>query len=67
LPTGRNSLRKCETTEQQEITVPLSHEVARLEREPIDDHDRAKMSPVELKEEQVEIVLHAERPVVSDH
>jgi sporulation protein YlmC with PRC-barrel domain len=66
LPTGRDRLRKHEITEQQTFTVPVSHEVARLEREPIDDRDREKMSSVvELKEEEIEIVLHAERPVVS--
>jgi len=63
---GRTRLRKYVITEQQSITVPLSHEEARLEREPIDDQDIDRASSgVELSEEEIEIVLHAERPVVS--
>jgi hypothetical protein len=54
------------TSEQQTVTVPVSHEEVRLEREPITDQDRDRTSSgVELTEEQREIVLHAERPVVT--
>ena len=64
--TGRTRLRKYVITEQQTVTVPVSHEVARLESEPIDDQDRDRASSgVELAEDEIEIVLHAERPVVS--
>ncbi len=66
VPPGRTRLRKYVITEQQTITVPVSHEVAHLEREPIDDQDRDRASSgVELTEEEIDIVLHAERPVVS--
>lgn len=66
LPAERTRLRKYVVTEQQTVTVPVSHEVPRLEREAITDQDRDRASSVvELAEDEVEIVLHAERPVVS--
>jgi uncharacterized protein (TIGR02271 family) len=66
IPTGRARLRKYVITEQQTMIVPVSHEKARLERQPLTDQDRHQMSPgVELTEEEREIVLHAERPVVT--
>jgi len=63
--TGRARLRKYVTTEQQTVIVPVSHEKVRLEREPITNQDRDQASGVELTEEEREIVLHAERPVVT--
>ncbi|RZS44789.1 uncharacterized protein (TIGR02271 family) [Herbihabitans rhizosphaerae] len=62
---GRVTLRKYVVTEQQQVTVPLSHEEVRLEREPISETDRtavAKGSAIGEQEE--EIVLHEERPVI---
>ena len=64
--TGQARLRKYVITEQQTIVVPVSHQEAHVEREPITDHDRNQESPVvEITEEEREIVLHAERPVVT--
>jgi stress response protein YsnF len=64
--TGRARLRKYVITEQQTVVVPVSHEEARLEREPITDQGRNQELPgVQITEEEREIVLHAERPVVT--
>jgi uncharacterized protein (TIGR02271 family) len=60
---GRARLRKHVVTEQQTTTVPVSHEEVRLEREPITDAPAAHDGPA-ISEEEHEIVLHEERPVV---
>ena len=62
---GRARLRKYVVTEQQSVTVPVSHEEVRLEREPITDanRDEAYDGP-DISEEEHEVILHAERPVV---
>ena len=62
---GRAKLRKYVVTEEVSQTVPLRHEEVRLEREPITDAnvDNA-MSGGDITEEEHEITLHAERPVV---
>jgi uncharacterized protein (TIGR02271 family) len=65
---GKVRLHKYVVTEQQQITVPVSHEEVRVEREPISDTDRAgAMSGRggKLEESDEEITLHAERPVVN--
>lgn len=64
--TGRARLRKYVVTESQEVSVPVSHEEVRLEREPIieDNVDRAMSGP-ELTESEHEVVLTEERPVVA--
>ena len=64
--TGRARLRKYVTTEQQQVTVPVSREEVRIEREPITDAnaDRAMSGP-EISEEEHELVLTEERPVVA--
>ena len=63
--TGRVRLRKHVVTEQQTVTVPVSHEEVRLEREPITDANRgAALSGADLSEEEHEVVLTEERPVV---
>lgn len=65
---GKVRLHKYVVTEQQQITVPVSHEEVRVEREPISDKDRAgAMSGrgTKLEESDQEITLHAERPVVN--
>ena len=62
---GRARLRKYVVTEQVTQTVPVSHEEVRIEREPITDtnHDAAT-SGAEISEEEHEVVLHEEVPVV---
>ncbi len=63
--TGRARLRKVIVTEQQQVTVPVSHEEVRIEREPITEANRGQaMSGGDLTEEEHEVTLHAERPVV---
>ena len=63
---GRARLRKHVVTEHQQVTVPVSHEEVTLEREPITDANRgdAYDGPA-ISEEEHEVVLHAERPVVA--
>ncbi|MGI8447269.1 MAG: DUF2382 domain-containing protein [Streptosporangiaceae bacterium] len=64
--TGRARLRKYVVTETVTTTVPVSHEEVRLEREPITDTNRdAALSGADISEEEHEVVLHAERPVVA--
>jgi uncharacterized protein (TIGR02271 family) len=62
---GRARLRKYVVTEQVQTTVPVQHEEVRMEREPITDEnvDRA-MSGADISEEEHEVVLHEEQPVV---
>ena len=63
---GKVRLRKYITTENVTQTVPVSREEVRLEREPITDANRgAAMSGGDITEEEHEVTLHAERPVVS--
>jgi uncharacterized protein (TIGR02271 family) len=63
--TGRARLRKYIVTENVTQTVPVSHEEVRIEREPITDANVGKaMSGGDLTEEEHEVTLHAERPVV---
>ncbi|GGS63512.1 photosystem reaction center subunit H [Planobispora rosea] len=65
-PTGKARLRKYIVTEEQQITVPTSHERARIEREPVTaaNVDEALSGP-ELSEDEHEITLYEERPVVA--
>ncbi|MEG9249850.1 PRC and DUF2382 domain-containing protein [Arthrobacter sp. Soc17.1.1.1] len=62
---GRARLRKYVVTENVTQTVPVSREEVRVEREPITDANRgdAYDGPA-ISEEEHEVVLHAERPVV---
>jgi uncharacterized protein (TIGR02271 family) len=62
---GRARLRKHVATEHQQVTVPVSHEEVTLSREPITDANRgdAYDGPA-ISEEEHEVTLHAERPVV---
>ena len=63
--TGRVHLRKHVVTEQQTVTVPVSHDEVRLEREPITDANRSDaLDGAPLSDEDHEIVLTEERPVV---
>ncbi|MFX1818351.1 MULTISPECIES: DUF2382 domain-containing protein [Micrococcaceae] len=63
--TGRARLRKYVTTENVTKTVPVQREEVRLEREPITDDNRGSaLSGPDISEEEHEVVLHEERPVV---
>lgn len=64
--TGRARLRKYIVTENVTQTVPVSREEIRVEREPITDANRGQaMSGADLSEEEHEVILHEERPVVA--
>lgn len=60
--TGRVRLRKYVVTEEQNVTVPVSHEEAHLEREPITEDPGT--GEARIGEDTHEVTLHAERPVV---
>ena len=62
---GRVRLRKYVTTEQVTQTVPVQREEIRVEREPITDAnlDAATSGP-DISEEEHEVTLHEETPVV---
>jgi uncharacterized protein (TIGR02271 family) len=63
--TGRARLRKHVVTEEQTVTVPVSHEEVRLEREPITDANvGSATSGPDLSDEEHEVILTEERPVV---
>ena len=63
---GRARLRKFVTTEQQTVSVPVTHEEVRVEREPITDANRdAALDGPAISEEEHEVVLHADQPVVT--
>ncbi|MGI8721061.1 MAG: DUF2382 domain-containing protein [Geodermatophilaceae bacterium] len=63
--TGRARLRKYVTTHTESVQVPVSREEVRLEREPITDANRdAAMTGADLSEEEHEVTLTEERPVV---
>jgi uncharacterized protein (TIGR02271 family) len=58
-------LRKYVTTEQVQQTLPVRREKARVEREPITDANLdAATSGLEISEEEHEVVLREEEPVV---
>ncbi|MFB6724353.1 YsnF/AvaK domain-containing protein [Kribbella sp. NPDC056345] len=59
--TGRVSLHKHVVTEEQQVTVPVSHEEVHVVREPVAD---GEARPGDLGDEDREVVLHEERPVV---
>ncbi len=62
---GRARLRKYVETEHVSTTVPVSHEEAVITREPITDANRgAALDGPEISEEEHEVTLHAEAPVV---
>jgi uncharacterized protein (TIGR02271 family) len=66
VPGGRARLRKHVVTENVTRTVPVSHEEVRVEREPITEANRdAAMAGPDISEEEHEVTLHAERPVVA--
>lgn len=63
---GRARLRKYVVTEQQTVQVPVSREEIRVDREPITDANRGEaLSGADITEEEHEIILTEERPVVT--
>jgi uncharacterized protein (TIGR02271 family) len=63
---GTARLRKYVVTEQQSVTVPVTREEVRLEREPITDGNAGDaMDGPAISEEEHELTLHAQRPVVT--
>ena len=62
---GRARLRKYVVTENVSKTVPVTREEVRVEREPITDANVGNaMDGPAISEEEHEVTLHAERPVV---
>jgi uncharacterized protein (TIGR02271 family) len=62
---GRARLRKYVVTEQVQTTVPVQREEVRVEREPITEGNvDAAMDGPAISEEEHEVVLHEEEPVV---
>jgi uncharacterized protein (TIGR02271 family) len=62
---GRARLRKHVVTEHQQVSVPVSHEELRVEREPITDANRGDaVDGPAISEDEHEVVLREERPVV---
>ncbi|WNV88522.1 PRC and DUF2382 domain-containing protein [Umezawaea sp. Da 62-37] len=61
---GRVRLVKHVVTEQQNVTVPVSHEEVRVVREPVDPNDASARGGRAFQNEEAEVVLHEERPVV---
>lgn len=62
---SRARLRKYVITESVTKTVPVQREEVRIEREPITDANRDQaMSGGDISEEEHEVVLHEEEPVV---
>jgi uncharacterized protein (TIGR02271 family) len=63
---GRARLRKYVVTENVTQTVPVTHEEVRVQREPITDANMGNaMDGPAISEEEHEVVLHAEQPVVA--
>jgi uncharacterized protein (TIGR02271 family) len=63
---GRARLRKYVTTEMETHTVPVRKERAVVETEPITDANRGEaLDGPDISEEEHEVVLQEERPVVS--
>lgn len=62
---GRARLRKYVVTEQVQTTVPVQREEVRVEREPVTDENiEQALDGPEISEEEHEVVLHEEQPVV---
>ncbi|MHA7156300.1 DUF2382 domain-containing protein [Arthrobacter sp. TMN-50] len=63
--TGRARLRKHVVTEMVTKTVPVQREEVTIEREPITDANRGNATAgPDISEEEHEVILHAEVPVV---
>ena len=64
--TGRARLRKYVVTENETVTVPVSREEVRIEREPITDANVGDaLDGPAISEEEHEVILTEERPVVA--
>jgi uncharacterized protein (TIGR02271 family) len=62
---GKARLRKYVVTDTETVQVPVSHEEVRIEREPITEANRgAAYSGGDITEEEHEVTLRAEKPVV---
>jgi len=62
---GKARLRKHVVTEQQNVTVPVTREEVRLEREPITEANRGQaLAGPDISEEEHEVVLNKEQVVV---
>jgi len=62
---GRARLRKHVVTEHEQVSVPVSREEVRVEREPITEANRGDAyDGAAISEEEHEVVLREERPVV---
>jgi uncharacterized protein (TIGR02271 family) len=62
---GKARLRKYVVTDTETVQVPVSREEVRIEREPITEANRdAAYSGGDITEEEHEVTLHAEKPVV---
>ena len=62
---GRARLRKYVVTEEETHTVPVAKEKVRVEREPITDENQGRaMEGPDISDEEHEVILHEERPVV---
>jgi len=62
---GRARLRKHVVTEQQTVSVPVTREEVTIDREPITDANVGEaMDGPAISEEEHEVTLRAERPVV---
>ena len=63
---GRARLRKYVVTETEQVSVPVTREEVRVEREPITEGNRGQaLSGPDISEEEHEVTLHEERPVVN--
>jgi uncharacterized protein (TIGR02271 family) len=63
--TGRVRLKKYVVEDEVTETVPVRREEVRLEREPITEANRgAALDGPDISEEEHEVTLHAEEPVV---
>jgi len=63
---GRARLRKYVVTEEETRTVPVTREKVRVEREPITEGNVGKaMDGPDISDEEHEVVLHEEEPVVT--
>ncbi|TDB81010.1 DUF2382 domain-containing protein [Micromonospora sp. KC721] len=62
-PAGTARLSKQVVTENVHTTVPIEHDEVRVIREPITDANRGEIRP-DIRDEQREMELRAERPVV---
>jgi uncharacterized protein (TIGR02271 family) len=68
VPTGKARLRKYVVTEQQTVTVPVTREEVRVEREPVSGREVAGdlgEDIGDIGDAEAEVTTYAERPVVS--